>query len=61
MKMTEFPQIFVAVGEKQGFETLVFSFLQACEVVAQKKSNQRPSRLLRGTVTNRVFLIFQAG
>ena len=48
----------VAVREiqgKQGYETLVFALLQACEVVAQ--SNQRPSRLIRGTVTNRVFVI----
>ena len=41
---------------KQGYETLVFALLRACEVFAQ--CNQRPSRLIRGTVTNRVFFIF---
>ena len=33
-----------------------FALFQVCEVAAQ--SNQCPSRLIRGTVTNRVFVIF---
>ena len=49
----------VEVGEIQGKTRLGDPLFQACEVVAQ--SNQRPSRLIRGTVTNRVFVIFHAG